>query len=198
MLRNTDKIRHNLELRLDETQLEISLWEAVEIVRKKDGTDFARRAQSFKNATWKDNAEYNIGGYFPELSVTGRGKLGGWRTFTLYMYEYVDEMRKDDPRREKANPKEPCVRQTYTLSIAECYNRIKARIIQLRLYETALEKSLASLETVYNKFFDAIEEAMQNLKSDCFEFRTDDNYPSTIEYQLIEELEKTSASSLLR
>lgn len=198
MLRNTDRIRQNLEAKLDETQLEIRLWESVEIVRKKDGTDFARRAQSFKNATWKDNGEHSIGGYFPEISVTGEGRIGGWKTFTLYMYDYVDEMRKDDPRIEKANPKESYVRQTYTLSVDECYNRIKARVIQLRLYEESLEKSLASLEDIYNKFLDAIEDVMQNLKSDCFEFRTDDNYPSALEYQLIGEISRTPVASLLR
>lgn len=198
MLRNTDRIRKNLEAKLDETQLEIRLWESVEIVRKKDGTDFVRRAQSFKNATWKDNGEYSIGGYFPEISVTGEGRIGGWKTFTLYMYDYVDEMRKDDPRIEKANPKELYVRQTYTLSVDECYNRIKARVIQLRLYEESLEKSLASLEDIYNKFLDAIEDVMQNLKSDCFEFRTDDNYPSALEYQLIGEISRTPVASLLR
>jgi hypothetical protein len=192
-MRNLEDVKRDLQNNLISYQLEFELWSKVEIVKKKDGTDFQSRSKSFKNADWKiPNYSDDL---HPVLSVTGRDARGNYKTFTLYMYIYTDELSDADERKAKGKSYSTISRPTYVYTPDEAYIVIKDRIMFL---EKMISETKAQIEVapyIYDKFFGMIKSACLELKNMCIECGVRDEsskYPTSLEYDIFDALKNMS------
>ena len=188
-LRCFEDVKKSLESRLSDYELEQKLWNEVKVLKKKDGTDFSNRSKSFENASWTIPAYQDA--HHPELKVCGRNERGEWKEFTLYMYDYADELSEGDERKTRAEGGNTFTRATVVLTPDEAMIRIGYRVLNIVSASYALKKQLEELERIYDEFFTAIEDAFKGLKENCKGFRSNDNIPSTIEYMLLDVLENS-------
>ena len=112
-IRNYEEILKTLESDKMYQFCFLELLENIQIKRKKDGTHFANKNQTFENATYTGDMKDTI--MHPELKVSGRDKKGNWRTYSINCYLFVEDMPKDDIRREKAI-EASCLKSTYILT----------------------------------------------------------------------------------
>lgn len=182
-MRNYDEILKKLETNREYHVCYLELLEKIEIKRKKDGSHFQNKNQTFLNAKYTGNIDNTI--KFPELQITGRTKSGRWETYTIHCYLYVDDMEKDDIRREKA------LSGGYT---RDCYNLTTDEIIEKIESEKEFQKQcIANCDEQIRKskvIFDEVEKKVNSLnefiKLATKDLRNDERklYPSSLEYAL--------------
>lgn len=193
-IRNYEDVRKKLENQLELDRLQLSLWKNVKILKKKDGTDFANPSKSFENADWNISPSKLNDSLHPCLYVSGRDKRGCLQEFWINAYLFTDEMKDSDERKAKGTENWHCVRGTYILTPDEVRAEILHRIASLEDRICNLEKQLEISETVYNKFFDSIHEALHNLKNDCLSLRRDyGKSPTSLEYGILEALQNITS-----
>ena len=182
MIRNRiEDITKNLNATLSHYELEKSPWEKVEICKKKDGSDFAIKSKSFKNA------EYRIRYGTPEINVYGRNpKTGSWADYSIDCYISENNLNKDDERRTKLESFGYF--KAYILTVDEIAEKIKNRIEILTRYIENIKAQIAECEVIYARFYDGLNNLIDALKNDCEKFR-DDKYKSNIEYAISETIE---------
>lgn len=194
-MKNVADIKLELIRRIEDAKFEASLWKDVKILKKKDGTDFATRSKSFENAKWMIPSFSDE--FHPELKVMGQDSKGHWHEYVLYMYLYCDDMKPSDARKELGQKSASYMRATYVLTPSEAYVAIKDRIASLEASVSVLEAELREVNEIYLKFFYKISEAFNDLKEDCKQYRSDEKYPSSLEYLMCDVL-KENADSMLR
>jgi len=183
-IRDFEDVRRSLLDSIETAKLEKELWSKVKVLKKKDGSDFASRAKSFKNANY--GCERYSDDHHPVLTVSGRNSRGVNCSYTIWAYINVTDLPKDDPRREKADkPYYSCTIPTYLYTPDELFEQIKKRISQLDYLIVSLEKQLEMSKTLYNELVDAVKKSLECIKNQCKEFREDDKkYPCSLEYNL--------------
>lgn len=154
---------------------EKSLWEKVEIVKKKDGTDFSVRAKSFKNAVWTVNSWQDSA--HPVIEVSGRDNKVGYQKFQISCYINSDDLRKDDPRQTELNYGTVFI-PTYIYKPDEVKKLIQDRIKQLDARIQCLEKQIEVSQEIYNECLSEIKSAFDKLRSRCDDIRIDKNTTS--------------------
>ena len=193
-MRCLEDVKKELECRISDAKAEMNLWKNVKILKKKDGTDFANRSKSFENAKWIIPTYSDE--FHPELIVRGYGDDGQWHKDTLYMYLYCDSMSDSDARKELGKKSSSIMRATYVLNTTEAYCAIQDRIASLAQSISIYEEELKNVDAIYNKFFDAVRSAFSTLTEDCKQYRLDEKYPSTLEYQMCKVLGNISTDLL--
>lgn len=194
--RNLDDVKKALVKDLNRVKFEKELWEKVEVVKKKDGSDFAVRSKSFKNASWGIPSYSDS--FHPELSVSGFNDSNyTWETFSLNMYIYTDTLPDEDERKSLGKSAWTYSRATYILTPDEAKSRIDGRILDLDLAIARLEKELEIADAVYCKFINAVADALEELEKDteCVRFGSNCNH-SSLEYRIIDVLDGAGPSKL--
>lgn len=180
-IRQFEDIKNALERDINLAKFEKRLWEDVEVIKKKDGTDFAKRSQSFKNARW--TVESWSDEFHPVLKVRGRDDKVGYQDFQLYCYLYADTLKKDDPRLEKAVKLPVFIRDTYIFTVDETRQLIRDRIQNLEQTISKLEEELRISKQVYDECIEGLKALGKKVKSWCDDLRTEDNMTS-LEYYI--------------
>jgi len=180
-IRQFEDIKNALERDINLAKLEKKLWEGVKLLKKKDGSDFAVRSKSFENANW--TYESYSDEWHPILKVSGRDDKVGYQNFQLYCYIYADELKKDDPRKEKAHKAAPYVRDTYVYSNEEVMKMITNRIQSLDNSIKALEKEVKISKKIYDDCIEELKKIGKKIKGKCDSFRDGDNMTS-LEYYI--------------
>lgn len=194
--RNLDDVKKSLVKDLNRVKFEKELWEKVEIVKKKDGSDFSVRSKSFKNAKWVIPSYSDS--LHPELSVSGFNDANHtWEDFSLNMYIYTDTLPDEDERKSLGKSAWTYSRATYILTPDEAKSRIDSRILDLDLVIARLEKELEIADAVYCKFINAVADAIEELEKDteCVRFGSNCNH-SSLEYRIIDVLDGAGTSKL--
>lgn len=183
-MRNYDEVLNKLEVNREYHRCFLELLENIQIKRKKDGTHFANKNQTFINANYINNTGvvYKTNEY-PELKLVGSDKKGIWQEYSIYCYIYADELPKDDERR-----KEPVhgLRQTIILTTDEIIEKIEQEKERqkeyIKQYDRQIEES--------GKIFDLVSEKLEDLKNTLYEstkeFREREYNKSSLEYALID------------
>lgn len=187
-IRKYDDIVKHLEKNRNYHKFFLELLENIQINRKKDGTHFANKNQTFVNANYTGNIDNTI--KFPELKLVGRDKNGIWQEYSIYCYIFADELPKDDERRNKS------LTGGYT---RDCYNLTTDEIIEKIEQEKETQKRYIEQ---YNKqieesgkIFDLVSEKLEELKTALFESTKDLKevnsrgeavFKSSLEYAMID------------
>lgn len=181
-VRNYDEIVKTLTEDLNYHKFYLELLEKIEIKRKKDGTHYQNKNQTFVNANYTGNIDNTI--KYPELRLIGRDESGNWREYSINCYLFADELPKDDDRRNKA------LTGSYT---RDCYNLTTDEIIEK--IESEKEKQKAFIKNYENQIenskqiFDEVVEKLDLLKlaivRNCKQLR-DDKYTCSLEYALFD------------
>ena len=193
-IRCYDDVRKNLQRTLNSLRFELSLWEAVRFPKKKNGECFSVMSKNFENANYKCNFQ-NLD--YPTLEVGGFNHLnnGSYEKFLLYCYAHTDEMRSDDERKQKGIKPGCCMREIYIYTVPEVENAVVTRIANVNAQIKKYEKQLEVSEAVYTKFIDKVNEAIDEMKAECKELRTD-GYTTSLEYLMIDALNSINYARL--
>lgn len=143
-----DEMLKKLENDLDYHLCCLEAWEKVKRNRKKDGADFAIISKNFENAKY-DCASYSDMNH-PEISVFFRTNKTGYREDSLICYIYMDQLQKDDPRREENTTQENgFTRKTILFSPDEIMERIEKRKEYHKNKIKELKKQIKNLDSVF-------------------------------------------------
>lgn len=180
-IRQFEDIKNALERDINMAKFEKKLWEGVKLLKKKDGTDFAVRSKSFENASWCYESYSDE--WHPILKVSGRDDKVGYQNFQLYCYIYADELKKDDPRKEKAHKTAPYVRDTYVYSNEEVMEMIANCIQSLDNRIKSLEKEVKISKKIYDGCIEELKKIGKKIKGKFDSFRIGDDMTS-LEYYM--------------
>lgn len=130
--------------------------EKIQIKRKKDGTHFQNKNQTFENATYTGDIKDTI--MYPELKVSGRDIKGRYETYTINCYFFADELPKGDVKR-----KEPVygLRQTIILTTDEIIEKIEEEKERQKRYIKQYDKQIEESK----KIFDIVSAKLEELKN---------------------------------
>lgn len=182
-VRNYEEILKTLESDKMYQVCFLELLENIQIKRKKDGTHFANKNQTFENATYTGDMKDTI--MHPELKVSGRDKNGNWRTYSINCYLFVEDMPKDDIRREKAI-EASCLKSTYILTTDEIIEKIEEEKERQRSYIANYEEQIRKSKVIFEEVEKKVQFLKDLIKTTTYEFRNDEKklYPSSLEYAL--------------
>lgn len=161
----------------------LTLLENIKINRKKDGTHFKNKNQTFENAEYTGNIDGTI--THPKLKIHGRDKFGVWQRYEIDCYIYLDTLPKDDKRREGRETVTSCLRNTYLLTTDEIIERIEEEKKRQKKYIENYDKQIDKSPQIFQKVNDKVKELKDVISSECEELR-DNPFKSTLEYALID------------
>ena len=121
----------------------------------------------------------------PELKVSGRDIKGRWETYTINCYLFIDDMPKDDIRREKAI-EASCLKSTYILTTDEIIEKIEQEKERQRSYIANYEEQIRKSKVIFEEVEKKVQFLKDFIKTTTYEFRSDEKklYPSSLEYAL--------------
>ena len=182
-IRNYEEILKTLESDKRYHVCFLECLEKIQIKRKKDGTHYANKNQTFENATYTGDTKDTI--MHPELKVSGRDIKGRWETYTINCYLFIDDMPKDDIRREKAI-EASCLKSTYILTTDEIIEKIEQEKERQRSYIANYEEQIRKSKVIFEEVEKKVQFLKDFIKTTTYEFRSDEKklYPSSLEYAL--------------
>ena len=160
------------------------LLEKVEIKRKKDGTHFQKKNQTFVNGR-VEIKPYNDS-FHPSFVVSGYGKDGKYTSYDIDAYMYVDDMRKanpDDERIQGMKNVNGIMRNTYLLSTDEIIERIEKEKERQRDYIKNYTEQIEASKKLFDIVSEKVQELRETIKENTKQFRNS-VFPSSIEYAL--------------
>ena len=171
----TEKIKKYLSL--DKERL--SMWENVKRVKAKSGEDFKTFSKNIEGATIEKS---NYGPKHNEyMNVKGWAGYSIFVEDTIRIYGFVDELPKDDERRERANSGSYGWRQTYDFNLDEVFKAIEERkeLIKARIH--SYEEQLKNAEKMVDKAFAITDQIKELLKEEPLK---DKIYLNTLGYAI--------------
>lgn len=185
--RNYEEIRKTLERNKDYHEGVLNLLENVKINRKKDGTHFKNKNQTFENATYTGNTENTI--IHPILRVVGRSKDGVWISYEINCYILRDDLEKDDDRRNNLVACS-CYTPVYLMNTDEIIEAIEQEKALHERYIKECENQIEESGKIFDKISNKLEELKTLLYEECEPLRTTGRkdlgfkHPSSLEYAL--------------
>lgn len=157
-------IKEKIEKYLSQDKERLSMWENVKRVKTKGGEDFKTFSKNIEGAIIEKS---NYGPKHNEY-ITVKG-WAGYSIFvedTIRIYGFVDELPKDDERRERANDKSNIWRQTYDFNLDEVFKTIEERkeLIETRIH--SYEEQLKNVEKMVDKAFAIVDQIKGFLKEE--------------------------------
>lgn len=192
-IRTLEDVQKNLQRILNSLKFELSLWEKVELLKKKDGSNFQQISKSFKNATYKCNFS-NLD--YPTLKVIGYNELNrAYEEYSVFCYLRIEDMSRDDERVKDAFKPMAWGVPIYVFNADEVMNVVVTRIANIKTQIQRYEKQLSVSEAVYTKFMGAVNSAIDEMKADCKELRVD-NCTTSLEYLMIDAINSINYARL--
>lgn len=185
--RNYGEIVKTLENNREYHKTVLNLLENVKVNRKKDGTHFKNKNQTFENATFVGNADNTI--THPFLKVMGRGKDGNWVEVKIDCYINREDLAKDDERRNSlvdCSPWQPVYLLTTDEIIEEIEREKEMHTRCIKEYDKQIEESGRIFDIVSNK----LQELKDAIYNECEPLQTTGRrnlgfkYTSSLEYAL--------------
>lgn len=185
-MRNYEEIIKKLEENKEYHNCFLNLLNKIEIKRKKDGSHFVNKNQTFVNANYTGDMNNTI--IHPELKLCGQDKNGKWETYSIYCYIYCDELPKDDKRREKGISA-GWSRDTYILTTDEIIERIEAEKERQKKYIEGYNLQIERSKAIFNKVDEKLKELRNLIKDETEDLRECNScgkpiFPSSLEYAL--------------
>ena len=164
----------------------LELLNRVEIKRKKDGTHFANKNQTFVNGrieikAWQDHNH-------PSFTVSGTVN-GKYSSYDMDAYLYIDDMRKADPndkRIEGAKDTDGFWRNTYILTTDEIIEKIEKEKVKQKAYIENYERQIENAPIVFQKVYDKVKELKELIYNECVSCRDDKIFRCSLEYALVD------------
>lgn len=179
MFRTLNDIQNDLQRTLNSLTFRCELLRNVQLRKKKDGTDFANKSQSFINATWVEGGIPKV----PRLIVSGYNEINrGGESYTIYCYYQDSDCSRSDTGIVAMTPDEVMQHIDSILTETE---------IQIQRYKAQLER----LPAIYDDFSVAVQTAVKKLKDDCSDLRVD-KFPCTLEYRMLDYMHSINYSIL--
>lgn len=154
----------------------------VEIKRKKDGQHFVNQNQTFVNG--KVVIPSYMDSYHPVFKVYGQSKMQGYLDFSFDCYVYVDNLKDDDERKQKAKKANSWSRETYVLSTDEIIQKLEEQKIFCKKRIENYNQQIKSSKKIFEKVNKKLCDLRKCIADSCYILREDEKFPSSIEYAL--------------
>lgn len=176
-IRNFEELIRKFDDSIANYQGRIDALKKIEFPTKKDGTEFSQFSKNFTNCKIQ-TATCSINPHNKELTYYYRDSRNYHLDDYISLYEYIDTMAKDDPRREKANPHESLVRDSYSLTVQETKQKILDTIALFEGYKVEQirlkEQAIADYEQIKAKV-NELHELIRGYKAPINDFSKSDS-----------------------
>lgn len=182
-MKTLSEVINTLENYKAEAIAKAEAWRAVDIAKKKDGTEYQKIGQAVTGA--KFGQYYPVeDAQHPYLTISTRTKTGKYITDSAPAFFYLDELPKDDERRAAYVPQ--LFRQTTPQTAEELRENIKERAEMWEEHAADYVEQIAKAKKAYNHYIKAIEAANKQLIIDTQTTRTAKNKytQSTLYYEI--------------
>lgn len=179
-IRNLEDIINKLDSYIKINEGKIQALEKIEFPTKKDGSAFSVFSKNFTNCRIENDG---INAHNTKLTYFYNDGVRTYNEDWINLYLFIDEMAKDDPRREQANPHESLLRDTYSLTVEETRQAIQERIKHCQDNIAEYEVQKLKAQSQYNFIKNKVEElhkAIADLKN------SDIKKPDTLYYSFCE------------
>ena len=163
----------------------LELLEKVEIKRKKDGTHFANKNQTFVNGKIVIKS-YNDSNH-PSFEVSGICSDGRYRQYDFEAYLYIDDMRRKNPNDERikeTKDNDGFWRNTYLLTTDEIIERIEKEKERQKEYIANYEKQINASKEIFDKVTEKLDVLKNTIYENCKDLREDKVFCCSLEYAL--------------
>jgi hypothetical protein len=163
----------------------LELLEKVEIKRKKDGTHFANKNQTFVNGKVIIKS-YNDSNH-PSFEVSGICSDGKYRNYDFDAYLYIDDMRRknpDDIRIQGIENSSGYLRNTYLLTTDEIIERIEKEKKRQKEYIANYEKQINASKEIFDEIAEKLDVLKNTIYENCKDLRENPIFRCSLEYAL--------------
>ena len=180
-IRNYDELLNRLENSRLYHENFLFLLEKVEIKRKKDGTHFQNKNQTFVNGRIEIKSYSDS--FHPSFVVSGRGKDGKYTSYDIDAYIYEEDLPKDDERRKMCKSSASFMKKTYIMTTDEIIEKIEKEKERQKDYIKNYTKQIEESKKLFDMVSEKVQELRDCIKEGTKQFR-DSVFPSSIEYAL--------------
>lgn len=186
MVRSYEEIVRKLNDDLKYHKNNLELLEKVEIKRKKDGTHFQNKNQTFVNGkiVIKAYNDYN----HPTFQVSGRTSDGEFNTYEFDAFMYVDDMKAKNPEDERVKnlkSSDGFWRTTYLLNTDEIIEKIESEKEKQKKYIENYEKQISASKQAFDEVAEKLDLVKLAIIRNCKELRDNSVFRCSLEYALI-------------
>lgn len=186
MVRSYEEIVRKLNDDLKYHKNNLELLEKIEIKRKKDGTHFQNKNQTFVNGkiVIKAYNDYN----HPTFQVSGYTSDGKFNTYEFDAYMYVDDMKAKNPEDERVKDlknSDGFWRTTYLLNTDEIIEKIESEKENQKKYIENYEKQISASKQAFNEVAEKLDLVKLAIIRNCKELRDNPVFRCSLEYALI-------------
>lgn len=184
-MHNYDEILKNLENGLQYHKNYLELLEKVEIKRKKDGTHFQNKNQTFVNGKIIIK-RYNDSNH-PSFQVSGYTSDGKYNSYDFDVYLYVDDIRRknpDDIRIQGIENSNGYLRNTYLLNTDEIIEKIESEKEKQKECIKNYEKQISASKEIFEVVNSKVQELKQTIYDSCKDLRNNNVFRCSLEYAL--------------
>lgn len=181
--KNVDEIIKLLNGYKTEAETKLELWKAVEVRKKKDGSEFAKLSSAIVGARFGRYTPVEDA-HHPYLTVCGRNSRGLWIEDSVHMYYYVDEMPVAARNRDVIYGG-GFLRKTSPFNADEVREAITKHIAYLEDYITRLDAEIENAPAMFTAFRTAVENAEKELEATDKPLRKGDLYPTSLYYAIV-------------
>lgn len=162
-------------------EAKIELWKAVEVRKKKDGSEFVKLSTAVVGARF---GQSRIEDYMhPELTVCGRSSRGLWVSESVDAYFYVDELPVEKQNRETIY-KTSWSRPTSPYNAEELREAIQKHIKKLEEHIEELNAEIEAAPQLFTAYREAIKKAETELEEADKKIRKNAMYPTSLFYAI--------------
>ena len=186
-MHNYDEILKKLENDLQYHKNYLELLEKVEIKRKKDGTHFQNKNQTFINGKviikpYNDNNH-------PSFQISGYTSDGKYNSYDFDAFLYVDDIRRNNPddiRIQGIENSDGFWRNTYLLNTDEIIEKIETEKKRQKEYIKHYEKQISASKEIFEVVNSKVQELKQTIYDNCKDLRDNDVFRCSLEYALVD------------
>lgn len=181
-VRNYEDVLKQIKTSKDYYETMLKAFEKVEIKRKKDGTHFVNKNQTFVNATITNDVR-------PELKVYAQSNMQGYLSFSFNCYLYEEDLKKDDERLNKL-VKSSIYRSVYQFTTDEIIERLEEEKEHAKRMIELCDRQIEASEKIFQEVYERITDIKRYIKDSCSDFRYNNLYRCTLEYALVSFVER--------
>ena len=186
LVRNYEEIVKTLTDDLNYHKFYLELLEKIEIKRKKDGSHFQNKNQTFVNGKVEIKS-YNDSNH-PSFVVRGTCSDGNFREYDFDVYLYIDDIRRknpDDIRVQGIKNSDGFWRTTYLLTTDEIIEKIESEKEKQKAFIKNYENQIENSKQIFDEIAEKLDLLKLAIVRNCKPLR-DDKYNCSLEYALFD------------